>query len=132
MKSIVLTTAIILGAAAPSFAGNIPFTQEQITSDDGLARFAAKQVEKGAVSVNTGVVSSKSGPIATIATEELARSDEGEDRFLAEQIAQNEVSANAFGDAVYTQYDVQELLDSDDGADRLLARHLIKTGAVVN
>lgn len=133
MKHLILTTAIILGAAAPTFAGsaNDHFIQELSRSSDGGDRFLARELQKRADASITSSVSSKSTPINSYFVEEFARSADGEDRFRAAQIASNGNTATTFVTSGITEHQLQELLRSEDSSDRFLAKELIKKGVVV-
>ncbi|KCV80892.1 hypothetical protein ATO10_14614 [Actibacterium atlanticum] len=132
MKKLILTTAIILGAAAPTFAdtSNSHFIQELERSSDGEDRFLARQLKKGAVKP-AATVSSKSTEFGSHFVEELARSADGEDAFLARQIAKNNVTGTTFVTSGVSEHRIQELLRSNEGSDRFLAKQLIKKGVVV-
>ena len=129
MKNLIITAAIVLGAATPSFAASAAdvFAAELANSEQSEGRFVATQLDsKVDISVNT--VATKGAADIEVFIAELERSDDDADRYLARQLAKKVSGISSFVQTGSNPVHVDELARGESNEERFLAKQLIKAG----
>ena len=129
MKNLIITAAIVLGAATPSFAASAAdvFAAELANSEQSEGRFVATQLN-GNVDISVNTVATKGAADIAVFIAELERSDDDADRYLARQLAKKTSGVSSFVQTGSNPVHAEELARSDNDGERFLAKQLIKAG----